>query len=190
MAGYGARKLLSTGTHDPLYATVLVLKSDTESLAIVTADLHSLPLRSRSNPKPQKSSVSRMCCWPARTLTPDRSPPAPAAFGLQIPNLKFGDDDPWWRATEDKLIAAIGEAARTLAPARLGVGDGKRLHRPQSPPRASRRKGARCSGATRRKCPTSAVDPTITILRVDGADSKPRVILVNYSCHPTGARPG
>ena len=41
MAGYGARKQLSTGVHDPLYATVLVLKTAGQSIAIVTADLHS-----------------------------------------------------------------------------------------------------------------------------------------------------
>jgi hypothetical protein len=32
--------------------------------------------------------------------------------------------------------------------------------------------------------PTSPVDPTVSILRVDAADGKPVAILVNYACHP------
>jgi hypothetical protein len=32
--------------------------------------------------------------------------------------------------------------------------------------------------------PTSPVDPTVSILRVDAAHGKPVAILVNYACHP------
>ncbi len=41
MGGYSDRKGNATGTHDPLYATVLVLQSGQTSVALVTADLRS-----------------------------------------------------------------------------------------------------------------------------------------------------
>src|SRR5947209_2502648 len=41
MGGYSDRKGNASGTHDPLYATVLVLESGGNSLALVTADLRS-----------------------------------------------------------------------------------------------------------------------------------------------------
>jgi hypothetical protein len=41
MGGYPARKHGSTGLHDPLYATVLVLESVGNSIALVTCDLRS-----------------------------------------------------------------------------------------------------------------------------------------------------
>src|SRR5689334_13015284 len=41
MGGYSDRKGPATGTHDPLYATVLVLESGDNSVALVTCDLRS-----------------------------------------------------------------------------------------------------------------------------------------------------
>src|SRR5690242_18349556 len=41
MGGYSDRTHGATGTHDPLYATVLVLDSGATSLALVTCDLRS-----------------------------------------------------------------------------------------------------------------------------------------------------
>ena len=41
MGGYAARLKGATGTHDPLYATVLVIESGEAQLALVTCDLRS-----------------------------------------------------------------------------------------------------------------------------------------------------
>src|SRR5438128_7602800 len=41
MGGYGSRTAGATGTHDPLYVTVLVLESGETSVAFVTCDLRS-----------------------------------------------------------------------------------------------------------------------------------------------------
>ena len=34
------------------------------------------------------------------------------------------------------------------------------------------------------KVPTSPLDPTVSVLRVDSTDGAPLAILVNYACHP------
>ncbi|MDP8981824.1 MAG: hypothetical protein M3O35_14675, partial [Acidobacteriota bacterium] len=41
MGGYSERNAPASGTHDPLYATVLVLEYGSERLALVTCDLRS-----------------------------------------------------------------------------------------------------------------------------------------------------
>src|SRR5580693_4288946 len=41
MGGYATRTHGSTGTHDPLYATVLVIESGANSIALITCDLRS-----------------------------------------------------------------------------------------------------------------------------------------------------
>src|SRR5271169_1190362 len=41
MGGYADRQGGATGTHDPLYATVLVIESGGNTLALVTCDLRS-----------------------------------------------------------------------------------------------------------------------------------------------------
>jgi len=41
MGGYAARKHGATGIHDPLYATVLVIESGGNSIALITCDLRS-----------------------------------------------------------------------------------------------------------------------------------------------------
>src|SRR6185295_6062148 len=43
MGGYAARSGPSTGVHDPLYATALVLKTDELTVAIISCDLLSFP---------------------------------------------------------------------------------------------------------------------------------------------------
>jgi hypothetical protein len=43
MGGYAARQGPSTGVHDPLQATVLLLKTNALSVAIVSCDLRSFP---------------------------------------------------------------------------------------------------------------------------------------------------
>ena len=43
MGGYAARQGPSTSVHDPLFATVLLLKADGLSVAIVSCDLLSFP---------------------------------------------------------------------------------------------------------------------------------------------------
>jgi hypothetical protein len=43
MGGYAARKGPSTAVHDPLFATVLLLKVDELTVAIISCDLRSFP---------------------------------------------------------------------------------------------------------------------------------------------------
>lgn len=168
MGGYSDRKGNGTGTHDPLYSTVLVLQSGSNSLALVTADLRSFvstrvgdEARRRFGVQTTIISVSHThsgpLTWEART--------------------------PWYAEAEDKMIDAIGRAKSQMFPATLEFGSGHVYLG------FNRRKvvdgQATMWWRNTEKLPSHPVDPTVSALIIKDAQSKTRTILVNYACHPS-----
>jgi hypothetical protein len=168
MAGYDARKGVGTRKHDPLYATVLVLKTPETGIALITLDL-----RAANSARVDAEVMKRFRI--ANTLLA-------ASHTHSGPDQR--EDDPWWIDAQNKMIDAVGEAVRNLAPARIGAGTGQVYL-------GHNRRRVRPDGSVEmlwrnsQKIPTSPVDPTITMLRIDDAAGEPRAILVNYACHPT-----
>lgn len=168
MGGYAARKGNATGTHDPLYATVLVIESGDNSLALVTCDLRSFVstrvgdlARQRFGIKNTIISVSHThsgpLTWEART--------------------------PWYTEAEDKMVQAIGNARNAMFPATLSMSSG-RIYLG-----FNRRKvvNGRATMWWRNadKLPSHPLDPTVSALAVKDAEGKVRAVLVNYACHPS-----
>jgi len=100
-------------------------------------------------------------------------------------------EDPWYSATEEKIIAAIGEAAGNLFPARLTAGKGhydsiylgynRRLVRPAH---GVVPKSVITLWENPTRMPTSPVDPTVGVIRIEDEAGKPRALMVHYACHP------
>ncbi len=119
MEGCESRKEGSTGVHDPLSVRVLVVKSAETSLAFVSCDLvgfvservvkgakeqfgiqHVLISSSHTHAGPRTS------LWDSyEVIGPDRTWPTP--------------ENSWYAATEEKILRALGEAARQLEPVSL-----------------------------------------------------------------------
>lgn len=182
---------------DPLYARVLVLKSETTSVAIVSLDLIVFASQKVITEAKAKWGVDQVILCATHThaamaprgliikppTAPDwtRSNKGPGAV-VDWPGLSA---DPWYAATEDKVVAAIGRAMKSLFPARLVAGKGpfesaymahnRRLVRPD-------RVLPLWENPDRR--PTQPVDPTVGVLRVDDLSGKPRAFAVHYACHP------
>ena len=182
---------------DPLYARVLVLKSETHSVAIVSLDLIVFASQKVIAEAKAKWGVDQVILCATHThaamaprgllikppAAPDwtRSPKGPGV-AVDWPGLSA---DPWYAATEDKVVAAIGRAMKSLFPARLVSGKGpfesaymahnRRLVRPD-------RVLPLWENPDRR--PTQPVDPTVGVLRVDDLSGKPRAFAVQYACHP------
>jgi neutral ceramidase len=173
MGGYSDRKGNATGTHDPLFATVLVLESRSDSgvietLALVTCDLRSFVstrvgdlARQRFGVRTTIISVSHThsgpLTWEART--------------------------PWYAQAEDKMVEAIGQAHAAMFPATLEFATGNVTLG------FNRRKVVNGQATmwwrNEAKLPSHPVDPTVSALIIKDSGSKTRAVLVNYACHPS-----
>jgi hypothetical protein len=173
MGGYAARQQPSTGVHDPLFATVLVLKTDVTTLAIVSCDLRSFPservvalARERHLADHVLISVTHNHSGPI--TWEDKSWPSA--------------DRSWFKETEDKILTAIETARAKMFRARISAGADEIYlghNRRLVPPDA---KVTMLWRNAERK-PTSPIDPTVGVIRVDDETGAPRAILVNYACH-------
>jgi hypothetical protein len=182
---------------DPLYARVLVLKDAKTSIAIVSADLILFASPKVIAEAKAKWGVDHVLLCATHThaamaprgllikppAAPDwtRNPNGPAT---SVNWLKLSED-PWYAATETKIIAAIGQAMQSRFPARLVAGKGAY----DSAYMAHNRRDVRpdrvlplWENPTRR--PTQPVDPTVGVLRVEDLSGKPRAFAVHYACHP------
>ncbi len=182
---------------DPLYARVLVLKDAKTSIAIVSVDLILFASPKVIAEAKAKWGVDHVLLCATHThaamaprgllikppAAPDwtRNPNGPAT---SVNWLKLSED-PWYAATETKIIAAIGQAMQSRFPARLVAGKGPY----DSAYMAHNRRDVRpdrvlplWENPTRR--PTQPVDPTVGVLRVEDLSGKPRAFAVHYACHP------
>lgn len=173
MGGYGARQGFSTGIHDPLFATVLLLKADGVSVTIVSCDLLSFPSEriltlARERKLADYVLIAATHNHSGPVTWRDKSWPSP--------------DRSWYAEAETKILNAIEEASKKMFTARIAAGFGEIYlgH--------NRRKVAADGKVTMfwrnaERLPTSPVDPTFGVIRVDDETGKPRAVLVNYACH-------
>ena len=182
---------------DPLFARVLVLKTPQTSIAIVSVDLIVFASKKVIDEAKSKWGVDHIILCATHThaapaprgmiikppAAPDwtRSSKAPAEV-IDWPGLSA---DPWYAATEAKVIAAIGQAMQNLFPARLAGGKGPF----ESAYMAHNRRLVRAGivspmweNPDRR--PTKPVDPTVGVIRIEDMTGKPRAFAVQYACHP------
>jgi len=102
MGGYSERKQGATGIHDPLYATVLVIESAGNTLALVTCDLRSFVSTRVGELAKQKFGVTTTIVSVSHT----HSGP-----------LTWEARSPWYAEAEDKMVDAIGRAKAAMFPA-------------------------------------------------------------------------
>lgn len=168
MGGYSDRKGNATGTHDPLYATVLVIESAGNSLALVTCDLRSFISTRVGELARQKFGIKNTIISVSHT----HSGP-----------LTWEARTPWYAEAEDKMVEAIGKAKAAMFPASLEMSTGHVYLG------FNRRKVV--DGRTTMwwrnadKLPSHPLDPTVNVLAVKDANGKRRAVLVNYACHPS-----
>jgi neutral/alkaline ceramidase-like enzyme len=175
--GYSDRKGGATGILDPLFARILVLDDGSNRLALVTLDLGRSfgppfmdSLRQRVKSSAGVQQVFFMASHTHSGPVIDDSYPE-------------GKTPPWETEAKNKIAEAIEEASGRLVAARIGTGYGQTFI-------GHNRRYVQADGTVKMlwrnatKIPTSPVDPTVGIIRVDDASGKPLAILVNYSCHP------
>jgi neutral/alkaline ceramidase-like enzyme len=173
MGGYSAREGPSTGVHDPLYATVLVLKSAGVTVAIVSCDLRSFPseriialARERKLADHVLIAVTHNHSGP---LTwEDKSWPRP--------------ERSWFADTEDRILRAIETARKQMFSARIAAGFGE-VYLGHNRRQVSADGEVTMLWRNAERKPTAPIDPTVGVIRVDDDAGKPRALIVNYACH-------
>lgn len=173
MGGYSAREGPSTGVHDPLYATVLVLKTTQMTVAIVSCDLRSFPSErivtlARERKLADHILIAATHNHSGPLTWEDKSWPRP--------------ERSWFAETEDKILQALDTATKSMFSARIAagfdevyLGHNRRVVNPDTKVTMLWRNAERK--------PTSPIDPTVGVIRVDDAAGKPRALIVNYACH-------
>ena len=178
MYGYSNRKCgPANGTHDPLFAKVLVLESGQSRLAIVTFDLGSMVSDKLREDVAAKLNIPLVLLAASHT----HSAPSFLPYGS---NPSVGELGEAYRAElERKVFSAIHEASRSLFPAKLGIGRGSiQLGYNRLLKRDDGRSRALFTNTER--VPYGPVDPEFVLLRVDDASTgQPRALLVHYATH-------
>lgn len=182
---------------DSLYARVLYLDDGETSLAIVSLDLIVFASQKVIDDAKRKFGVDHVILSATHThagnnprgmlikppAQPDwtRAPRAPAEV-LDWPGFSA---DPWYADVEKKVTAAIGSAVQSKFPARIAAGKGAF----ESAYMAHNRRLVKDGKATPfwenpNRIPTSPIDPTVGVVRIEDLAGKPRALAVQYACHP------
>ncbi len=183
MAGYAGRTRPSEGVAQDLLAKALALEDAAGNrLVVVTMDLIGIPRTVRDAVAREVEAKHRL---PPASLILNASHthtgPVVRSGGSVAYDLSPGEGeavDRYVAALHRKLVDVIGRALADLKPATLGYSH------------------ARCGVAMNRRLPTAKgvrlaanpdgpVDLDVPVLRVAGADGKPRAVLFGYACHNT-----
>jgi len=197
----GVKKVPPKNIHDPIFARVLVLKNDQTSLAIVSADLIIFSSKKIITEAREKWGIEHVILSATHThssMIPRGLCPTGArrSWGWDYVKDDPGvtvdwpglSEDPWYAEMEAKVVAAIGEAAENMFPARIAAGIGPF----ESAYMAHNRRRVDADGTVHdmwdnpNRLPTQPVDPTLGVIQVNDAAGKPRAFMVNYACHPVG----
>ena len=179
LAGYGARKNKpSTGIHDPLHAKVLFLRDGSKSMALVTCDLRSVSpiLKQQVLQKTVALGLTADTLFLCASHTHD----GPSIYPEKFWQLQFGECDPGViDAMSSSIATGLHAAAKSVATARTGFAS-ERLEG-----FTHNRRWHYDNDARKAAGESPAVNPILTVLRVDANDGKCRALVVHFATHPT-----
>ena len=177
MYGYSNRKCgPANGTHDPLFAKVLVLEAGDSRLAIVTTDLGSLVSENLRRDVASKLNI------PVLLLSASHTHSAPAFLPFGSAPSSTDEARSYLAELERKIFGAIEKASQSMFPARLGIGKGSlQLGYNRLLLREDGR--ARAVFDNLERIPYGPVDPEIVLLRVEDGEGRAKALLVHYAAH-------
>lgn len=175
MWGYEDRLKPATGTLDPLYARVLVLEVGEKRLALVTLDLgRSFGATSLGQLREAARQGGISCLLTAASHT----------HSAPVIQDEYKDGPPAWeRLALEKIERAMQQAVSGLKEARIGTATGV-VYIGHNRLRLNADGSVSWFERNPTRIPTSPVDPTVSVMRIDRADGSPLAILTNYACHP------
>ena len=183
LAGYGARKGLSQGVHDPLSARIVVWKNQSNRLVLVSTDL--IGFYNGSAEYLRKAIQLEFKLKPSELfLTAIHTHSGP---NLHIDKIKGHSNNlEYTQILMDKLLKAIYQAVKNMSPVQLGAGVG------YSPVGMNRRQ-TRNDGIGRDSVgyiklgrnPYGPTDKEVLVLKLAQPDGKTKAVLFDYATHAT-----
>lgn len=180
MYGYANRRCgPSNGTHDPLFAKVLVLEVGASRMAIVTLDLGSIVSDNLRREVSEKLGIPVLLLAASHTHSgPSYLAPAGTGAGL-TPGATSTE---YLAEIEGKIFAAVKQAAESMFPARIGIARGSiRLGYNRLLPRDDGRSRALFDNLER--VPYGPVDPEYTLVRIEDGAGAVKALMVHYAVH-------
>jgi neutral ceramidase len=167
LAGFAARRDVSTGVHDDLYARALVLETEGSAVAFVSVDVLALSSEfvRRVRAGIEKDTGLRPDCVMIAATHTHAGPVTITTFF----NPDESVDQTYMDRVAGDIVGAVAEAWRGRFPARVGVGVGH----------------VEGVGVNRRSPDHRPVDEEIGIIKIEDAGGAPRAVFINYACHPT-----
>jgi neutral ceramidase len=167
--------------HDSIYARSLVLDGNGLRIAFVSVDLAVFTSDRIEKVCRDKYGIRQVMLCSSH----NHSEPQPQG------KRSFQAGNPYTAFYEDRIIEAVGEAVRTLFPARIVAG------RKSFPQLGFNRLIVREDGHAREswfsddhytcenpeRIPFGPVDPEVGVIRIDDLQGQPRAIVMNYACH-------
>ena len=180
MSGYGARKGLSTGVHDPLSARVIVFKNNGKRLVLVSSDLLGYyggtaedmrkDILNEFQLEPSELFLTAIHTHAGPTLTLDEENGHPN-------NLEYT------KQLKGKLIKLIREGLSNFEPVRIGAGIG------YSPVGSNRRQlvfdNSGNSSIRLGRNPYGPTDKEVLVVKITNQSGKTIAALFDYATHAT-----
>ncbi len=178
LSGYGSRKELSTGVHDPLSARIVAFQSGDQRLVLVSTDLIGFystyePIRDaiceRFGLKASEIFLSSIHSHsaPTPTLDPDG----------HANNVEYT------QGLKAKLLEAVGLALQKVEPVEMGVGRG------YSPVGCNRREKQPDGSIKLGRNPYGPTDKEVLVMKLARPDGTPVAALFDYATHATSLGP-
>ena len=177
MYGYSNRKCgAANGTHDPLFAKVLVLEAGGSRMAVVTADVGSLVSDNLRRDVASKLDIPVLLLSASHT----HSAPAFLPFGSAPASSEEAS-----RTSRSSSAKFSGRSKRHPNPcSRRGSASGKGSLQLGYNRLLLREDGrARALFDNLERVPYGPVDPELVLLRVEDADGRAKALLVHYAAH-------
>ncbi len=185
MSGYGSRKELSQGIHDPLSARVLAFEQGGKRLVLLSCDL--IGWYGEAGENIRKSLIEACGLQPSELFLSAIHTHGGPSLAVD-PARGHANNVEYTKALESKLAEAVKEALSKLAPVQIGFGSGA------SPVGVNRREAVvGKDGKTRMQLgrnPAGPRDPEVQVLKVWPADGGgPAAVAFAYACHSTSLGP-
>ncbi len=169
-AGYASAEP-TIGVHDPIDARVLVLESDSTTIALVTSDLCFFNSPWLHEQMPQ-IGVDQLLLMNTHTHA------GPDLRDEEFPN----PEAPWRTTVERRILQAIRDAQEALFPANVHAAEG-------GVPLGYNRLVRHGDYAITHfdnpdHIPYGPIDPTVGVIRITDERAAVRAVLVTYACHP------